>query len=321
MSGASSSSPRVLLVAKPWRGGLGDYLLQALREVLGADRVAYLPTRPQTLAARFRSKRDKQYWPQHLLQQIRRTPYDLAIFLYPLPLFAELGQPEKHACWLVDDAQISAPLAGAMGHVFLSDPGYLDNLTAAIGPATVAGVLPFAMLPSVHAPVTPVANPRGLCFVANSDAKRDQWLTPLLAAGMNCHTYGNYYPKHRLFWRYPRHFHGRVSNEGMAAIYARHRASLNLHAAVVREGTNMRSFEAAGYGIPQLVEHRPGLDRLLEPGKELLSFANLEELQEGYARLKGDPAFAQAMAQRAQQRVLAEHTYQHRVRQILARIA
>ena len=43
-------------------------------------------------------------------------------------------------------------------------------------------------------------------------------------------------------------------------------------------GLNVRSFEAAGAGAFQMVDWRPGLSQLVEDGKELVSFQNMEDL-------------------------------------------
>jgi spore maturation protein CgeB len=103
----------------------------------------------------------------------------------------------------------------------------------------------------------------------------------------------------------------------MGRVYAAHRISLNVHAAVVRAGTNMRSFECAAYGIAQLVEHRAQLERYFEPGVEIATYAEAQELQASLRSLLGDPARCADMATRARRRALAEHTYAHRARALL----
>ncbi len=314
--------PTLLIVAKPWQGGLADYLAQAARAWLGPERVHYVATRPTTLAGRLARARDKRGYDAALLQRIEAIPYDAAIFIHPLEVFAGLrAAADKHCVWLVDDGRISPALAAVMGHVFFSDPGYAAEVRASVGEDRYAEVLPFAMDPEMHRPAaTPRTPTRAMCFIANRDAKRTAYLEALYAHGVDCTVYGNYFLKHRLARAHPTRFRPTLSIAAMGQVYARYRLSLNIHAAVVRAGTNMRSFEAAGYGVPQLVEHRPGIEALFEPEREIACFTQAEEAVAAYQRLLRDPLAAEQMAERARARVLAEHTYTHRLQRMLARV-
>ena len=131
---------------------------------------------------------------------------------------------------------------------------------------------------------------------------------------------GNYFLHHDIFWRCPWCFRPAVANEAMGRVYARHRLSINLHAQVVRHGTNMRTFECAGYGIPQLVENLPGLEKVFEPDREIATFAEEGEMLAVLDRLLNDPAGAEAMARRARRRAFREHSYHQRCIDLLAGI-
>lgn len=312
---------RVLLVAKPWAGGLGTYVHHALVEVLGAERVTFLPTRPNTLAEKLLRAHDRNAWEGKFLHRIETLTYDAAIFIQPPSFLSQLGNAQKHIRWMVDDMRGAEEWSHAMGHVFISDPGYLEEAKAAIPPQQFAGVLPFAMLPMLHQPAAQkpaAASP--MCFIANRDAKRTEWLKQIFATGMQCHVYGNYFLRDGLHRAHPLSFRPSVGLSQLQSIYARHHLSLNIHAGVVRGGTNMRSFEAAGYGIAQLVEHRPGIEELFDPVSELPCFTSVEEAKSLYEKLLRDKNAAQQIAQKARARVLAEHTYQHRVKAMLARV-
>jgi len=60
-----------------------------------------------------------------------------------------------------------------------------------------------------------------------------------------------------------------------------------------------------------------GLERWFEPGSELLVVEDADAALEAYRALLDDPAEAEAMGARARERVLDEHTYTHRARQVL----
>jgi spore maturation protein CgeB len=60
-----------------------------------------------------------------------------------------------------------------------------------------------------------------------------------------------------------------------------------------------------------------GIERWFDVGSELRVVTNAEEALAAYRELLDDPAAAVAMGRRARERVLDEHTYAHRARQIL----
>ncbi len=309
----------IALIAKPWRGGLADYVHAALRDIAGPEQVTYLPVRPVQLRDSW-GRVAKRHWYDRLYRHLETTPYDMVLFLQPTGLMQAIADSHKKVCWLVDGARIDPQLAAGVGHLFLSDPGNMDVLKTRAPAHHIAGILPFAMAPHIHCPgPASCTADRAMGFIANHDPKRDAWLESMFAAGLDCHVHGNYFLSHPLFRRHPLRIHPAVPVAAMQALYARYRLSLNIHAAIVQGGTNMRTFEAAGYGVPQLVEHLPGIDQLFDPDTEIATFRTIEELTAQQQRLLANPAAATRMAANARVRVLAEHTYHHRMQTILAR--
>jgi glycosyltransferase involved in cell wall biosynthesis len=88
------------------------------------------------------------------------------------------------------------------------------------------------------------------------------------------------------------------------------------HATVPASATS-RPFELAAAGAAIVSNPVEGIDRWFEPGRELLVVENAEEAVDEYRELLGDPAQAEEMGRRARERVLDEHTYAHRARQVL----
>jgi spore maturation protein CgeB len=75
-----------------------------------------------------------------------------------------------------------------------------------------------------------------------------------------------------------------------------------------------RVFEAAGAGACLVCDAWDGLEEFLEPGREVLRVSSGEEV---VALLPGlTPATARLIGGRAQRRMLAEHTYSHRAREV-----
>ncbi len=88
------------------------------------------------------------------------------------------------------------------------------------------------------------------------------------------------------------------------------------HATVYASSTS-RPFELAAAGAAIVSNPYEGIERWFEPGRELLVAHDAEQAVTAYRDLLGDPAQAEEIGRRARERVLDEHTYAHRARQVL----
>jgi spore maturation protein CgeB len=75
-----------------------------------------------------------------------------------------------------------------------------------------------------------------------------------------------------------------------------------------------RVFEAAGAGACIISDAWEGLDRFLEPGAEVIVCSSGREVARALAGL--DSVRAAEIGARARERVLSEHTYAHRAREV-----
>ena len=80
-----------------------------------------------------------------------------------------------------------------------------------------------------------------------------------------------------------------------------------------------RVFEAAGAGVCLISDAWTGLEQFFEPGKEVLAAASGDEVVAQLAALTATRA--QQIGQAAYRRVVAEHTYAHRVEKVLEALA
>jgi spore maturation protein CgeB len=87
--------------------------------------------------------------------------------------------------------------------------------------------------------------------------------------------------------------------------------------ASVYASSSCRPFELASAGAAIVANPYAGIERWFEPGSELLVVSDEAQAVETYRELLDDPAQAEAMGRRARERVLDEHTYRHRARQLL----
>lgn len=85
-------------------------------------------------------------------------------------------------------------------------------------------------------------------------------------------------------------------------------------------GCNRRLFELAAMGVPQVVEHRPDLERHFREGSEILVARNPAELKLLTGEALQDRAWAEQVAAGARQRALSEHTYMHRMGVLLGAV-
>jgi spore maturation protein CgeB len=111
----------------------------------------------------------------------------------------------------------------------------------------------------------------------------------------------------------------RVSSEECVRIFNATKINLNLHSSVhveqlVSRGdvVNPRTFEVAGCGAFQLVDERSLLPESFRDD-EMATFTSLEDLKEKIAYYLSKPEERVVVAQRGRERVLAEHTYAHRM--------
>jgi spore maturation protein CgeB len=80
-----------------------------------------------------------------------------------------------------------------------------------------------------------------------------------------------------------------------------------------------RVFEAAGAGACLLSDEWEGIEQFLEPGSEVIVCSSGADVIDALERL--DPATARDIGARARERILAEHTYAHRAREVEAVLA
>ena len=101
---------------------------------------------------------------------------------------------------------------------------------------------------------------------------------------------------------------------------SRARVNLNVtrrpHATLYASST-CRPFELAAAGAAIVSNPNEGIERWFDPGSELRVVTNSDEALATYRELLDDPGAAETMGRRARERVLEEHTYAHRARQIL----
>lgn len=94
---------------------------------------------------------------------------------------------------------------------------------------------------------------------------------------------------------------------------------LNVHRATNSyEGTNMRTFEAAGCAAFQLTEYKKEIGRMFKIGEEIEVYYDIDDLKRKIRYYLNHPDERTAMALRAQKKAYAEHTYHQRFEDMLS---
>ncbi|MBA9078832.1 CgeB family protein [Rufibacter quisquiliarum] len=105
----------------------------------------------------------------------------------------------------------------------------------------------------------------------------------------------------------------------MAAFFSQAHIVFNLHTWFGRwsYGVNPRLFEASGCRAFQISDRKEEIQDLYEPGKEIVLYDRLEEIPELLTHYLARPEECDAIAANAYTRTLQQHTYMHRMQELL----
>ena len=116
----------------------------------------------------------------------------------------------------------------------------------------------------------------------------------------------------------------RLNSDNIIKIYNAAKINLNLHSSSFHEGVNPvgdfvnpRTFEIAACGGFQLIDDRSELDDLMDPIKEIVTFSSIDDLCEKIDYYLNNSDEAKVIASCGKERVLKEHTIQHRMEEML----
>jgi spore maturation protein CgeB len=191
--------------------------------------------------------------------------------------------------------------------VFYTDRGLLAQHER-LGLRAKGCYLPHAANPHVPRP-TGGARRRRMIFIANpTDHRREvvSGLTEPIAL------YGPGWA-HRTSGAHEIHAR-RVPRAAVHGLYASHIAALNVRNELnVLTGLNQRNFEPYVTETPVIAETQDDLAACFEPGREVLVYHDVEELNEIHRRLLAEPRDAERIGRAGRARLLADHTYARRL--------
>jgi spore maturation protein CgeB len=107
---------------------------------------------------------------------------------------------------------------------------------------------------------------------------------------------------------------GRLAADALRPLYTGHVAALNIRNELnVLTGLNQRNFDPCIAGAALLTDDQPDLPLCFEPGSEVAVWRDAQELNDLYARVLRDRAWAAGIGERGRRRTLAHHTYAARL--------
>ncbi len=85
----------------------------------------------------------------------------------------------------------------------------------------------------------------------------------------------------------------------------------------IRKSMSARMYTALGCGAFYMCQYVEGIEDLLEPDREIVTFMNEDEMVEKIRYFLDNESVRREIAERGRKRVLREHTYEVRIRQLL----
>ncbi len=117
-----------------------------------------------------------------------------------------------------------------------------------------------------------------------------------------------------------RKYHGQAWGIDMYRVRASGRVVLTKHITSVAGpfANNMTLFETTGIGSLLVTDHKANLSKLFEPGKEIVVYNGVQDCVEKIRYYLEHDEERESIAKAGQRRTLREHTYQHRMQELLS---
>ena len=159
-------------------------------------------------------------------------------------------------------------------------------------------------------------------FMGAGYHNRRRFFTALL--GRDFKIWGTEWSRNEPLFRHVQEEGRRVTAEETARIFNRTRVNVNLHSSTSHEGVNPygdfvnpRTFEIAACGAFQLVDRRALMPEMFETGREIVCYGDRPEFIERLDHYLEHPRDREEISRRGMGRVLREHTYAERMRELM----
>jgi spore maturation protein CgeB len=271
------------------------------------------------------------------MAQLAEDPPDLVLALAQAPLILPMLEHLRRkrfttAMWFVENSRhLTYWQQLAAGYDFwfvIQQEPCITSLKQA--GAKEVRYLPMAADPSVHRPLELSQAEReefgsDVSFVGAGYANRRAILPRLLGHDWTFKLWGNEWEGAADLTSVLQRKGARIDTDTCLKVFNGSAVNLNLHswagAGLDPDGdfVNPRTFELAACGAFQLADHRALMPELFT-AREVATVSSSDDLPREIGRWLREPEERIAMAAKARQRVIAEHTYAHRMRDLLSQI-
>jgi spore maturation protein CgeB len=156
-----------------------------------------------------------------------------------------------------------------------------------------------------------------VCFVGLPFPNRVEMFESL--RDYNLGVFGDHWTKYFMLKgeRTPSYYRGRASGNTVNKIYLSSKIVLNIHHHHSIEGLNTRTFDIPACGAFEMVDYKKNVEKHFEIDKEIVTFKNIYELKSKIDFYLKNDDFRKTISESGLQRVLNEHTWVHRVMNII----
>ncbi len=234
--------------------------------------------------------------------------------------------------WFVEDFRTLPywnEIATAYDHIFTLQKENFHDLLRTKG-ALNCHYLPQACFPDVHKPINLAGEDLGLygtdvSFMGAAYHNRVQSFPRLM--DLDFKIWGTDWNLDTPLGRLVQNKSKQVTSEECVKIYNGAIINLNLHSSTYHYGinpegdfVNPRTFEISACKGFQLVDNRKDLSHMFKKGEEIISFESLDQMREQIDYYLSRPDERNAIALKSYQRVLKEHTIEHRMQELLIHV-
>jgi len=328
---------KILLVGFEWQGGITEYCEDALNDLGHTVKKFYYENHFVTLPLLGKIKRklirhfqgNKVNINDKLLKETLVFKPDLLLVLKGETIFPEtLAQIKTKmdipiASWWFDNPmlEVNGPhilrSAQYIDYMFIFDTFYIEDLIKTGFKKTY--YLPFACNPKVHKKINLSAKEKDLytsdiSFLGIISDFRQEILRQLLEYNLKVWGVGALPNNDEL----KRNMINRIIPIKEAVkIYNASKIVLNINHPQSVFATNTRTFEAVGCGSFHLTDDKKEIHNLFSVGTEIESYKNIYDLKEKIEYYLDNPEKRQEIASKGQERAYREHTYVHRMRNLI----
>lgn len=275
---------------------------------------------------------------EKFIHDVRSFKPDVALtmvgFKMPYSIIAWLKkQGIKLAVWMTEDPFFidqSMKIIHHFNYVFTIDHAAL-RIYKQLGHQQVY-YLPLGTDPVIYHPIPSMEFKHDICLVGYPYPNRIQTIQFLLEnTNYSIQVVGPKWIKKLLNLKIPSNLsvHSRWIHPKKTNIYY-NRAKINLNThrpynleqnenirGVINQSINNRTFDIASSGSFQLIEYKPDLSLHFTDGKDIVSFTNNEELLEKVNYYIGHAKERNEVYEKTRENVLNNHTFQHRINEMI----